>query len=187
MDNRDIGRALHEMSLFLEMAGVQFKPRAFEKAALAVEALDRPVETMWREGGAKEMTKRVVRAIENPNVDVLFHPSARQLGRRAPIDVDMDAVIEAAARTGTVLEIDAQPDRLDLADAQVRRARDAGVKLAIDSDAHNPGDLRFPREYGVFVARRGWARRGDVVTALPVEKMLRALKPRLVRPHRRAV
>lgn len=64
-----------------------------------------------------------------------------------------------------------QPERLDLADAQVRRARDAGVKLAIDSDAHNPGDLRFPREYGVFVARRGWARREDVVNALPVEKI----------------
>ncbi|MGZ5474181.1 MAG: hypothetical protein ACXW31_15360, partial [Thermoanaerobaculia bacterium] len=63
MDNRDIGRALHEMSLFLEMAGVQFKPRAFEKAALAVEALARPVETRWREGGAKGLPKRGDRAL----------------------------------------------------------------------------------------------------------------------------
>lgn len=125
-----------------------------------------------------EMTRRVIRAIENPNVDILFHPSARQLGRRAAIDIDMDAVIVAAARTGTVLEINAQPERLDLTDVQVRRARDAGVKLAIDSDAHNAGDLRFPRLYGVFVARRGWATGADIINTLPLHRMLVALKPR---------
>lgn len=129
--------------------------------------------------GRDEMTRRVIRAIENPNVDILFHPNARQLGSRPPIDVDMDAVIAAAARTGTILEINAQPERLDLTDAQVRRARDAGVKLAIDSDAHNVGDLRFPRAYGVFVARRGWATRADIVNTLTVERMLAALKPRV--------
>ncbi len=133
-----------------------------------------------------EMTRRVIRAMENPNVDILFHPNARQLGRRAAIDLDMDAVIATAVRTGTILEIDAQPERLDLPDAQVRRARDAGVKLAIDSDAHNPGDLRFPRLYGVSVARRGWARRTDVVNAMPLERMLALLKPRRpVAPRKR--
>lgn len=134
-----------------------------------------------------EMTRRVIRAIENPHVDILFHPNARQLGRRAAIDIDMDAVIAAAARTGTILEINAQPDRLDLTDAQVRRARDAGVKLAIDSDAHNAGDLRFPRLYGVFVARRGWARRSDILNTLPLERMLASLKVRVVaRPRKSA-
>lgn len=124
----------------------------------------------------EEMTKRVIRAMENPNVDILFHPSARQLGKRPPIDIDMDAVIAAAARTGTVLEINAQPDRLDLADAQVRRAREAGVKMTIDSDAHNSGDLRFPALFGVAVARRGWATARDIINTLPVDRMLGSLK-----------
>ncbi len=127
-----------------------------------------------------EMTRRVIRAMENPNVDILFHPTARQLGKRAPIDIDVDAVIAAAARTGTILEINAQPDRLDLADAQVRRAREAGVKMSIDSDAHNSGDLRFPRLFGISVARRGWATAKDVINTLPVDAMLAALKPRPV-------
>lgn len=135
----------------------------------------------------QEMTQRVIRAIENPNVDILFHPNGRQLGRRAAIDIDMDAVIAAAARTGTVLEINAQPDRLDLPDAQVRRARDAGVRLSIDSDAHNPADLRFPRMYGVYVARRGWAKSSDVINTLPVERMLASLKPRPAATRRRTV
>ena len=134
-----------------------------------------------------EMTRRVIRAIENPHVDILFHPNARQLGHRPAIDLDMDAVIEAAARTGTVLEINAQPDRLDLTDAQVRRARDAGVKLAIDSDAHTAADLRFPRLYGVFVARRGWATRADVVNTLPLQRMLDSLKPRAAARPKKSV
>lgn len=125
-----------------------------------------------------EMTRRVIRVIENPNVDILFHPSARQLGKRAAIDIDMDAVIAAAAATGTILEINAQPDRLDLADALVRRARDAGVKMSIDSDAHNSGDLRFARLFGISVARRGWATANDIINTLPVDAMLASLKPR---------
>ena len=134
----------------------------------------------------EEMTRRVIKAIENPNVDILFHPTGRQLSKRAPIDIDMDAVIAAAARTGTILEINAQPDRLDLTDAQVRRARDAGVKMTIDSDAHNSGDLRFPRLYGISVARRGWAAREDIINTLPLGKMLAALKPRPVARRRKA-
>jgi DNA polymerase (family 10) len=135
--------------------------------------------------GREEMTRRVIRAMENPNVDILFHPTARQLGRRAAVDLDMDAVIAAAARTGTILEINAQPDRLDLSDTLVRRARDAGVKLAIDSDAHNAGDLRFPALFGVSVARRGWATRNDIVNTLPVERLLAMMKPRPLAPPRR--
>jgi DNA polymerase (family 10) len=129
----------------------------------------------------------VIRAIENPHVDILFHPNGRQLGRRAAIDIDMDAVIAAAARTGTILEINAQPERLDLIDIQVRRAREAGVKLAINSDTHNVGDLRFPRLYGVYVARRGWATRADIINTLAVERMLASLKPRQRERPRRAV
>jgi DNA polymerase (family 10) len=134
----------------------------------------------------EEMTGRVIRAIENPHVDILFHPTARQLGKREAVDLDIDAVIAAAARTGTILEINAQPERLDLSDTLARRAREAGVKLAIDSDAHNAGDLRYPRQFGIFVARRGWVTKSDVVNAWPLEGMLSRLKPRLepARPAR---
>lgn len=132
----------------------------------------------WFDLPREEMTRRLIRAVENPRVDILFHPNARQLGHRAAVDADMDAVIDAAARSGTVLEINAQPDRLDLTDVQVRRAVEAGVKLCIDSDAHNSGDLRFPALYGVHMARRGWAEPGNIINTLPAEKMLATLKPR---------
>lgn len=121
-------------------------------------------------------TRRVIRALENPHVDVLFHPTARSIGRREPVDLDMDAVIAAAVRTGTVLEIDAMPDRLDLRDELVRKAVDAGARLAIDSDAHQPAHLAYADALGVAVARRGWARRADVVNARPVEDCLARLK-----------
>lgn len=121
-------------------------------------------------------TRRVIRAMENPHVDILFHPTARQLGRREPLDLDMDAVIAAAKRTNTALEIDGMPDRLDLKDDHVRRAVAAGVRLVIDSDAHHPGQLRFADEFGVAVARRGWARASDVLNTLPAPKLLASLK-----------
>ena len=121
-------------------------------------------------------TRRVIRAMENPHVDILFHPTGRQLGRREPIDLDIDAVIAAAKRTGTVLEIDGMPDRLDLKDEHVRKAVAAGVRLAIDSDAHHPAHLGFADEFGVAVARRGWATAKDVVNTLPVRELLAALK-----------
>jgi DNA polymerase (family 10) len=120
----------------------------------------------------QETTRRVIRAMENPHVDVLFHPTGRALGRRAPVALDIDAVIEAARRTGTVLEIDAIPDRLDLKDDHVRKAVEAGVALAIDSDAHDPSHLGFCDEYGLTVARRGWARKRDVLNTLPVDRLL---------------
>ena len=123
-------------------------------------------------------TRRVIRAMENPHVDVLFHPTARQLGRREPMDLDMDAVIQAAKRTGTVLEVDGIPDRLDLKDEYVRKAVDARVPLVIDSDAHHPTHLRYADEFGVAVARRGWARASDVLNTLPAEKLLDRLKDR---------
>ena len=123
-------------------------------------------------------TRRVIRAMENPHVDILFHPTARQIARREPLDLDMDAVIEAAKRTGTVLEIDAFPERLDLKDEYARKAVEAGVPLVIDSDAHHPSQLRYADEFGVAVARRGWARASDVLNTLPAGKLLARLKDR---------
>jgi DNA polymerase (family 10) len=123
-----------------------------------------------------EMTARIVRAMQNPNADILFHPTGRVLQKREPYDVDMDAIIAAAKETGTVLELDAYPDRLDLKDEHVRRAIAAGVPIVIDSDAHRVSHLAFPRAYGVDQARRGWATAADVLNTRPVDAFLAALK-----------
>ena len=123
-----------------------------------------------------EMTARVLRAMRNPHADVLFHPTARKVVGREPIDVDLDAVIACAKETGTILELDAYPERLDLKDDHVRRAIEAGVKIVIDSDAHSVAQLRFPADYGIDQARRGWATAADVLNTLPVDDFLAALK-----------
>jgi DNA polymerase (family 10) len=135
----------------------------------------------------KEMTARVVRAIRNPHVDIFFHPTARILGQRDAVDLDLDAVIAAARETGTVLELDAYPTRLDLRDEHVRKAVDAGVKLVIDSDAHATAQLRYPEEYGIDQARRGWASAADVINTRPLPELLAALKkpPALTRKSKR--
>lgn len=123
----------------------------------------------------KEQTERIVKAMSNPNVDIVFHPTGRIINRRAAYEVDVEELIKTAKKTGTVMEIDAYPDRLDLRDEYIRKCVDAGVKLAIDTDAHSP--THFPYlEYGIAQARRGWAERKDIINAWPLEKMLRFLK-----------
>ena len=120
-------------------------------------------------------TKRIIAAMENPHVDIIFHPTGRVINRRPAYDVDMDAIIEAAKRTKTVLEINAFPDRLDLKDEYVRKCVRAGVKLSIGTDAHAIAHLSY-LAWGVGQARRGWAERSDIVNAWPVEKMKKMIK-----------
>ncbi len=122
-----------------------------------------------------EMTARVIKAMENPHVNVIGHLTTRLIGRREPVDLDLDAVFAAAARTGTALEIDAYPDRLDLRDDHVRRAKRHGVRFAIDTDSHAIGHLDFMR-YGVGVAQRGWLTPGDVINTWPLTKLRRFLR-----------
>jgi len=122
-----------------------------------------------------EQTRRLVRAMENPHADILFHPTGRVLQKREAYDLDIDAVIAAARRTGTILEIDAYPERLDLKDEHVRKAVEAGVKLAIDTDAHAVHHLDY-LHFGVTTARRGWARKSDVVNTRPLKQFLAVLK-----------
>jgi DNA polymerase (family 10) len=125
--------------------------------------------------GRKEMTERLCRAMKNPHVDILFHPTGRVLLKREPYDVDMEEIIGVARETGTVLEIDAIPDRLDLKDEHIRMAIEAGVKLVIDSDAHATGHFEL-LHYGVAQARRGWATTRDVLNTLPLDRFLASLK-----------
>lgn len=120
----------------------------------------------------EEQTKRIIRAIEHPLVNILFHPTGRLINRREPYELDLEAVIKAAAANRVALELDCFPDRMDLKDIYVRQAVAAGVKIAIDTDAHHPEHFKF-LELGVGTARRGWATKDDVVNTWPVEKLLK--------------
>jgi len=120
------------------------------------------------------MTRRLVRACEEPHVHVLAHPTGRLLGRRSAYDVDLEVLLQAAARTGTALEINGSPDRLDLEARWARQARRQGVRLVVSSDAHSPAQLAFAR-YGVLVARRAGLGPQDVLNTLPAEQLLEEL------------
>ncbi len=122
-----------------------------------------------------EQTNRIIRALENENIDILFHPTGRLLKRRQAYEVDMERIMQRASDTGTVLEINSFPNRLDLRDVHIRRAIEYHVKLVIDSDAHAVSHLDN-LALGVGQARRGWATQGDVINTLPVEEFLRELK-----------
>ncbi|MCL6645439.1 MAG: PHP domain-containing protein, partial [Dehalococcoidia bacterium] len=113
----------------------------------------------------REMTERILRAIAHPAVDILAHPTARLINKRAPIAVDLEAVLQAAREHDVAVELNAQPDRLDLSDVHVHRARELGVRVAINSDAHSTEDLRFML-YGVDQARRGWLEKRHVVNTM---------------------
>jgi DNA polymerase (family 10) len=116
--------------------------------------------------GEAEMTKRIVAACEHPYLDAIGHPTGRKIERREPYAVDMAAVIEAAARTGTMLEINAAPDRRDLHDVHARHASEAGVPILIDSDAHGVRELALVR-WGVATARRAWLTPDKVANTRP--------------------
>jgi DNA polymerase (family X) len=117
------------------------------------------------------LTMRVVRAMENPHVRVIGHPTGRLLGDREPYDLDIDEVMKAAVRTRTCLEVNSNFHRLDLNDLHCRKARDLGVHLIISTDSHNYDDL-LNLPYGVATAQRGWIDKDHVLNAQPVEQML---------------
>ncbi len=116
------------------------------------------------------MNERVLRALSHPAVHLFGHPTARMIGSREAAAFDLEQVLERAAERGVALEINAQPDRSDLSDAQARLARAKGVRLAISTDAHGTAQLDFMR-YGVFAARRAGLTKDDVINALPLERM----------------
>ncbi len=122
-----------------------------------------------------EITRRIVKAIENPHVDIIAHPTGRLIGRREPYPVDMDRIMDACKANGTILELNAYPERLDLSDLNCRRAKEKGVKIAISTDAHRIGHLEW-MYFGIATARRGWLEPRDVVNTLPLNKLLKLLK-----------
>ncbi|MDP8955505.1 MAG: DNA polymerase/3'-5' exonuclease PolX, partial [Actinomycetota bacterium] len=122
-----------------------------------------------------EMTRRIVRACENPHVNVIGHPTGRQIGGRAPLEFDLDEVFAAAARTGTALEVNAFPDRLDLRDEHIMWAKRHGAKFAVDTDSHSTVHLPFMR-YGVGTAQRGWLTKDDVINTWSLSKVRKFLQ-----------
>lgn len=125
----------------------------------------------------KAMTDRIIKAMKNKNVDILAHPTGRLIGRRDEYQIDFDKILKIARETGTILEIDAWPERLDLRDIYIRRAKNEGVKMIINTDSHQRDQLKM-MEYGISQARRGWAEKKDIINAHPVEKLLGYFKYR---------
>jgi len=123
----------------------------------------------------EEQTRRVIRAIEHPYVHVIGHLTGRRIGSRAPIELDLEAVFAAAGRTGTAMEINSHPDRLDLKDEHILWAKRHGVKFAVTTDAHTPVHLAL-RRFGVATAQRGWLTKDDVIDAWPLTKLRRFLR-----------
>ena len=122
----------------------------------------------------EKMTQRVLKAIENPDVDVIAHPTCRLIGEREPVTIDLEAVFRAAARHNKIMEINAMPDRLDLKDTHAFRARELGVKLAIGTDAHTVAHLGLMR-FGIGVARRAWCEPQHILNTLPLDELLTVL------------
>jgi DNA polymerase (family 10) len=122
-----------------------------------------------------EMTRRIIRAMENPYVHVIGHPTTRKINQREPVEFDLDEVFRAAARTGTALEVSAYPDRLDLKDEHILWARRHGAKFAVDTDSHATTHLPLMR-YGVGSAQRGWLTKDDVINAWPLAKLKKFLR-----------
>ena len=125
----------------------------------------------------KSPTERVLAAMENPYVNCIGHVTGRKIGKRPPTDIDLERVIEKALETGTFLEINSQPDRLDLTDVHARAAREAGLKLVIDSDGHQISALDYV-ELGIGQARRAWLTKADVVNTHTWKQILKLRKRR---------
>ncbi len=169
---RELDESLDDLWL---MAGVEVDILKDGRLDLEEDAL---AEVDWvvasvhydRNMGEAEMTERLLKAIRSGVVHCLGHPLGRIIGEREPIGFDLDVVLEACRDNEVWVEINAQPDRLDLPDTHVRRALEAGCGLTISSDAHKVGDLDFMR-FGVYTARRGWVEKADVLNTLPAEQL----------------
>ena len=123
----------------------------------------------------EQLTRRLTSAMRNPCVSIIAHPTGRLIGERDPYDVDMHEVLKVAKETGTAIEINAYPLRLDLNDAYAKMAKEMGVRLVISTDTHITNQFDF-MEYGVAIARRGWLEKRDVLNTMDYHSLLKALK-----------
>lgn len=142
-----------------------------------LEKLDVVVAAV-HQGFRQRVTERICTAMANPRVHIIAHPTGRLISNREGYEVDMEVVMAEAARTGTALELNAYFDRLDLNDVLCRRAREIGVRVAIDTDAHHPDQLAMMR-LGIGTARRGWLEKADVLNTYPIDRLLDQMFPEL--------
>jgi len=119
-----------------------------------------------------KMTQRIIKAMKNPNVDIISHPTGRLLQKRDEYQIDFDKILKAAKDYNVVLEINSSPERLDLKDTNIRRTKEAGVKMVINTDSHRKDQLRLIK-FGIAQARRGWAWKDDIINTQPVEELLK--------------
>lgn len=182
-------KRLREQAREIENLRKQFNDisilRGIEVDILADGSLDLPdsalAELDWvvasvhykRDQNSHEMTRRIIKAIRNRNVDALGHPTGRLIGHREPSAFDFDEILRVARNEGCAMELDSQPDRLDVTDTMCMAAKNSGVKIVISSDAHSPRELDL-LEYGVNQARRGWIETADVLNTGP----LKSFRPR---------
>ncbi|MFO0794831.1 MAG: DNA polymerase/3'-5' exonuclease PolX [Candidatus Brocadiaceae bacterium] len=145
---------------------LDFPDKILEKLDIVVAS----VHSGFKQGREK-ITERMIAAIRNPYVNIIAHPTGRLISKREGYEVDLDRVIAACAETGTALEINCFYDRLDLNDINCRKAKDAGVMIAISTDAHHI-DQMWMMELGVGIARRGWLEARDVINTLPLDKLM---------------
>ena len=171
LDEERLLEEIKEIQLINKMAGLDFVKKGTEVDILLDGSLDLSDDVLsqldWVVASVhshfnRDNTDRIIKAMENPYVNVIGHPTGRLIGLRDPYPVDMDAVIKAAKETGTALEINAQPRRMDIDDIWVRKAIEEGVKLVISTDSHNLGNFAY-MEIGVAIARRGWATKKDIL------------------------
>ena len=125
----------------------------------------------------EQMTDRVLRAISNPHVKILGHPTGRQLLRREAYQIDMARILKAAAAAGVAVEHNANPNRLDLCDRDLRMAKEAGCKMVINTDAHHTTEMENMK-YGLRQLRRAWLAKEDLLNTLPAKEFLKALRQR---------
>ena len=175
----EIDRAMEELDGFTILAGSEvdiFKDGSLDYNEEILEWLDLVIAAVHTHFGLdeKEMTERVVKAVSNPHVDILAHPTGRLINEREPYALDMNAVVEACAENGVALELNSFPDRLDITDTVCRQAKETGVKVAIDTDSHHPSHLQWIK-VGVGTARRGWLEPDDVLNCMSAKELLEYL------------
>ncbi len=125
----------------------------------------------------KEQTARVLKAFENPYITILGHPSGRLINLREPYEIDMEKIIDTAIKRGIILEIDGQPDRLDLFDFYCKLAKEKGAKFSVDSDAHHLNQIAY-LQYATSTAKRGWLEKQDVINTFKLKDLLQFLNKR---------
>lgn len=174
---REINEKIQEIEILMSAEVDILKDGSLDYPDNILEKLDIVIASVHSGFNMDEsaMTKRIIRAIENNFVHIIGHPTGRLLGRRDPYAINIDAVIDAAAENGKSLEINAYPDRLDLKDIHVRKAKKKGVIITINTDSHSISDLNFMR-YGIYTARRGWLEKKDILNTLQLDKLMKWLR-----------